>query len=194
MPEKPTVVIVNALGNSFGVIGSLVEATRASAATNEAVAELAAGNLDYKTYLPAQIDGSLKAQGFETQILTGGRPENAATKFLAVLPDAPGADAVLDTYVSFLGYAAADARTPYRPAVHIEARLTDIKTNKILFADQIYYNNFVPAAAKTAITIEPDSKAVFADRAAMKAAPPDVANALRVAIDAVSNQLAQQFK
>ncbi|MBS0366062.1 MAG: hypothetical protein JSR67_09590 [Proteobacteria bacterium] len=194
MPDKPMVTIVNAVGNSFGLIGAVVEAARASNASNEAVNELASGGLAYKAQLPADIESSLKAAGFEVQMLQGARAANQTASFLTTLPAAPGADAVLDLYVSYFGYEAAGAQSAYRPAVHLEARLLDAKTQKVIFADQIYYNNFMPAAAKKAITIEPDAQAVFADRAAMRAAPADVARWLRVAQKAVADGLANQLK
>ena len=52
MPDKPMVTIVNAVGNSFGLIGAAVEATRASNASNEAVTEFANAGLTYKTRAP----------------------------------------------------------------------------------------------------------------------------------------------
>jgi hypothetical protein len=194
MPDKPNVVIVNAVGNSFGLIGAAVEATRASNASNEAVSEYASGGYTYKTHFPAEIESALKAAGFEVQMLPGTRSGGDAAKFLAAAPAAPGADAVLDIYVSYFGYAAASANSPYRPAIHLEARLTDLKTQKVLFADEIYYNNFTPAAAKKAITIEPDPQATFADRAAMRADPTDVVKWMRVAQKAVADELAKQLK
>ena len=96
--------------------------------------------------------------------------------------------------MDYVGYAAAGANSPYHPAVHLQARLTDLKTQKVLFADHIFYNNFTPGAAKQAITIEPDPKAVFEDRAAMRAAPVAVSNGLRAALDAAAAELAKQLK
>jgi hypothetical protein len=194
LPDEPSVVILNAVGNSFGLVGAIVEASRASNASKEAVTELSAGGFDYRTYLPGQIDAAVKAAGFEVTVLPGTRSGGEAAKFLTTLPAAPGADAVLDVYVSYLGYAAAGAKSPYRPAVHLEARLVDPKTQKVLFADQIYYNNFTPAAAKRAITIEPDPKGVFPDRAAMRAAPAEVTQYLRAAVDAATAELGKQLK
>jgi hypothetical protein len=194
MPDAPNIMIINAVGNSFGLVGALVEATRASNASKEAVSELSSGGFDYKTYFPAQVDSDLRTAGFRVTMLPGTRTAGDAAKFLATLPEASGADAVLDMYVNYLGYAAAGAKSPYRPAVHLEARLIDSKTQKVLFEDQIYYNNFMPAAAKKAITIEPDPKAEFTDRTAMRAAPAEVSSYLRAAVDAVAAELGKQLK
>lgn len=194
MPDEPQVTIVNAVGNSFGLIGALVEASRASNASKEAATALQTGNFAYKTYLPVEIDNGLKADGFQTIVLPGTRTGADAQKFLATLPPATGADAVLDIYVTYIGYVAAGATTPYHPAVHIQAQLTDLKTNKVLFADQVFYNNFLPKQAKKAISIEPDPKFAFADRAAMVAAPGDVSKDLREACGAVAAELARQFR
>jgi hypothetical protein len=171
-----------------------VEATRASNASKEATTELAAAGLNYKTYIPAGIESALRDAGFEVMMLPGSRPAADSNKFLSALPPAPGADTLLDIYIDYVGYAAAGAKSPYHPAVHLQAQMTDLKTRKVLFADQIFYNNFVPAAAKQAISIEPDPQAVFADRAAMRAAPNEVAKDLRAALDAVAAELAKQLK
>src|SRR5213082_2001476 len=58
LPDAPNIMIINAVGNSFGLVGALVEATRASNASKEAVSELSAGGFEYKTYFPAQIDSA----------------------------------------------------------------------------------------------------------------------------------------
>lgn len=194
MPDKPSVIILNAVGNSFGLIGGIVEATRAANAANELVGELKTGNLDYRTYLPAQITSALQADGYTVIGVDGARAAGETGKFLTKPPQAAGADATLDIYVSYVGYIAAGATTDYRPAVHIEARLLDAKTQKVLFADQVYYNNFSPNFAKRAITIEPDPKVTFTDRPAMLAAPADVTHGLAGAIDSVAQNLAQQLK
>src|SRR5439155_19332163 len=97
-------------------------------------------------------------------------------------------------YVTDLGYAAAGANSTWRRAGQLEARLIDSKTQEVRFQHQIYYNNFMPAAAKKAIAIEPDPKAVFADRTAMRAAPAQVTSYLRAAVDAVAAELGKQLK
>jgi hypothetical protein len=194
MPDKPMVTIVNAVGNSFGLIGAAVEATRAANASNEAATEFASGGFTYKTHFPTEIEGALRAAGFEVKMLPGSRASADSDKFLATEPVALGADAVLDIYVNYFGYVAASANSSYRPAIHLEARLVDAKTQKVLFADQIYYNNFTPAAAKKAITIEPDPQATFVDRAAMRVAPAEVTKWMRVAQKAVAEELAKQLK
>jgi hypothetical protein len=194
LPDKPQSMTLNAVGNNFGLIGGIVEATRASNASGELVTALAVGNLEYKDYLPQRIISNLQSAGFEVVALTGTRSSGESGKFLSNVPQAPGADAVLDVYANYLGYVAAGAKTDYRPAVHIEARLLDTKTQKVLFADQIYYNNFAPGSARTAITIEPDPKWAFSNRKEMVSNPPDVTRGLREALDAVSLQLVRQLK
>ncbi len=86
MPEKPEVIILNAVGNNFGLIGGIVEATRAANASKELTGELKTGNLDYKTYLPAHILDALRSEGFAVTLADGARPENEATKFLSKPP------------------------------------------------------------------------------------------------------------
>src|SRR5262249_36771876 len=142
MPDKPMVTILNAAGNSFGLIGAAVEATRASNASNEAGTEFASAGLTYKTHFPSVVEQQLKAAGFEVQMLPGTRTGSDAGAFLKTLPVAPAADAILDIYVTYFGFVAASPQLPYRPAIHLQARLLGIKTQEVLFADQISYNNF----------------------------------------------------
>jgi hypothetical protein len=194
MPQKPSVIILNAVGNNFGLIGGIVEATRAANAANELTGELQIGNLDYRTYLPVHIANALRSEGFEVITADGARPESEGSKFLSRPPLPNGTDATLDVYVTYIGYLAAGATTVYRPAVHIEARLVDKKTQKVLFADQIFYNNYSPGAAKQAISIEPEPRATFQDRAAMLAAPQEVTRGLAAGLDAVALELARQLK
>src|SRR5438876_11877132 len=73
MPDAPNIMIINAVGNSFGLVGALVEATRASNAAKEAVSELSTGGFDYKIYVPAQVDSSLRTAGFQVPRLPGTR-------------------------------------------------------------------------------------------------------------------------
>jgi hypothetical protein len=194
LPDKPQSLTLNAVGNNFGLIGGIVEATRASNASNELLTELAVGNLEYRDYLPQRIISNLQSAGFDVVALSGTRSSGESSKFLANVPQAPGADAILDIYANYIGYVAAGAKTDYRPAVHIEVRLLDTQTQKVLFADQVYYNNFAPGSAKTAISIEPDPRWAFADRKEMVSNPADVTRGLREAIDAVSLHLVQQLK
>jgi hypothetical protein len=121
LPDKPQSLTLNAVGNNFGLIGGIVEATRASNASNELLTELAVGNLEYRDYLPQRIISNLQSAGFDVVALSGTRSSGESSKFLANVPQAPGADAILDIYANYIGYVAAGAKTDYRPAVHIKA-------------------------------------------------------------------------
>lgn len=193
MPEKANVRIMAPVGANFGLIGALVEVGRENTAMDEARATLEKANLDYQTYLPEQIVKSLKTAGFEAQQLPGARDPKSRFKFLNGPTKEPGADAVLDIYAPFLGFIAAGATTDYRPSVLLDAKLIRASDQKVLFADQIYYNNFNRNLAPKAVSIEPDPGCVFKDRDELQANPQRTASCLQNAMDAAAKELAKQF-
>lgn len=193
LQDKPNVYIVNSVGMNFGLIGGIVEASRQASAQSAADEFLKQAGFDFQAAVPIQIEQSLQGAGFVVSRLPGPRPQAERMSFLKVVPSETGSELALDVYVSFLGYVAAGATTEYRPAIHLNARLTDGNDGKVLFADQVYYNNFVAQTAKTAITLEPDAKYNFKDLDAMKASPQLVAEGLRSALEAASAELAKQF-
>jgi hypothetical protein len=193
LPEKANVRIMAPVGANFGLIGALVEAGRESTAVEEARVLLEKANLDYQTYLPGQIVKSLQSAGFEAQQLPGARDPKSRFKFMTGVSQEPGADAVLDIYAPFLGFIAAGATTDYRPSVLLDAKLVRASDQKVLFADQIYYNNFQRDGAPKAVSIDPDPNCVFKDRESLQADPQRTAACLQGAMDSAAKELAKQF-
>ncbi len=161
---------------------------------DEARATLEKANLDYQTYLPEQIVKSLKTAGFEAQQLPGARDPKSRFKFLTGPTKEPGADAVLDIYAPFLGFIAAGATTDYRPSMLLDAKLIRASDQKVLFADQIYYNNFNRNLAPKAVSRSSPIRAVsLKDRDELQANPQRTASCLQNAMDAAAKELAKQF-
>ena len=192
MPNSAEVRILQPIGANFGLIGALVEETRAANARSELEDVLARVNYDYKLELTTNTILTMTDAGFEAVQLPGARPSSARGKFLKSVPVDPGVDAVLDLYVVSLGFFAAGATTDYRPGCHIAARLVDSKSQKVLFQDQIMYGALVPTNQK-AIMVPAHSNRSFSDRDSLQSNPSVTRDAFKKALDACVNAVGRQF-
>jgi hypothetical protein len=192
MPENAEVRILQSVGGNFGLIGAIVEETRAANARGELVDVLAKSNYDFRMEITSNALAALNAAGFQATQLPGKRPDAVRGKFLKAVPKTADVDAVLDMYVVSVGFFAAGATTDYRPGCHIAARLVEPKTQKVLFQDQIMYGAVMPTYQK-AIVLPGDPAATFKDRAALQSDAPVTRDALKKAIDTCVAELGKQF-
>ena len=192
IPDNAEVRILQSVGANFGLIGAIVEESRAANARGELEDVLAKSNYDFKTELVTNTQLAMTGAGFDVVQLTGARPKAHRGKFLKTVPAETGVDAVLDVYVMSLGFFAAGATTDYRPGCHIAARLVDPKTQKVLFQDQVMVGAVMPTNQK-AIVLPGDPAATFKDREALQADAPVTRDALKKALDSCVAELGKQF-
>jgi hypothetical protein len=192
-PEKPQMLIVGAAGNNFGLVGALVEAGRAASAATATQQAMAAAEFDHGAALKSRIVRAFEDAGFTVALLPGERASSERIKFLKKPPDAAGNAAVADVVTKFLGFVAGGATTPYRPTLNVELRLLDAKSAKVLFAEQIHYNHFDPAAP-SAVALEPNLDCSFENVKAIEAAPTKAADCLAQAIEAVGAEITRQLR
>ncbi|HEY2071713.1 MAG TPA: hypothetical protein VGG48_19290 [Rhizomicrobium sp.] len=155
MPEHPTVRLASDIGQSFGLIGALIDAGIETNHNDKLWAMM-----QEKGYVPTDafskdLVTALTEHGYEATLVPAGR-ENDGT--LKTYP--PGAyDAYLDvTGIGIAyGYMAAGVGTsnPYRPFVYIRCRLIRAGDGAVLMQDAILYNPVNGLAAK-ALTVSPD--------------------------------------
>lgn len=192
LPERVAVRIATPVGANFGLIGAVVEETRAANAAREMAALLAKAGFDLNVTVEEALKSALTDAGFDVRRLPGERPVDQRAKFLSPVPAADGAEMILDVYFPYIGYAAAGATTDYRPSITLHARLLHAGDGRTLFTDQIVYNSLLPA--EKAIVLEPDPQFTFKDRDAFEADPAAVARGLEEAIRATAKALAQQLR
>lgn len=193
VPEKPQMLIVGAVGTNFGLIGALVEVGRAASAATDALAAMTAAEFDYATAFRQRVARAFEEAGFAASALEGARASSEQLKFMKTLPAGNGAAAVADVVVTFVGFVAGGATTPYRPTLNIQLRLVEAQGTKVLFAEQIHYNHF-NQTAPTAVALEPNADCAFQDVKAIEAEPKRAADCLAGAIDAVGAEITRQLR
>lgn len=196
MPEKPTVKVAATIGQSFGLIGAIVDAGL-ERARRERVWRM----IDGKAQPPREIfakalQTALEARGYTVRILSVERND---TRFLNTYPtDDPSVDAYLDIAFHEIGYgyiAASMAKsTPYRPYVYLNSRLVRASDDRVLMRDDVLYNPIRHVVfIDTGVTIPPSPAYAFVDSDAMANDPLKVKQgidgALRETAIAIANLL-----
>jgi len=190
LPQQAAVRIVTPVGANFGLVGALIEESRAASASRELEDIFAQRSYDFRKAVSESLSHSFIDIALNVKPAAEGRSVDEQGKFLKKCPVAVGAEACLDVFLTYVGYMAAGATTDYVPTVHLTARLIRNSDGMMLFQDQIQYN---PLANSKAIAIQPSDKYRFKDRDAMKSDPKSVVMGIDEAIRAVTDELARQF-
>jgi hypothetical protein len=178
-PDGASVVLASSIGQSFGLIGALVDAGMEANRESEFKTAVAGQNFAAAdAFLRALSDG-LRAQGYSVTIIPATRE---SADFLDHYPPAH-VDAYLDVVVQGYGYIAAgiSKSLPYRPIVAARARLVKAQDNSALMEDTVVYNPY--GSPPKAVTIAPVPQEQFADFDALIADPNDAVAWLHNAID-----------
>ena len=142
MPEGATVELATSVGQSFGLIGVLVDAGLQSRRDGTFNAMLAREQFMPPGAFVARVAEGLRMQGYMVADAQATRP-NANP-----LNDYPAAavDAYLDLVVSNYGYVAAgiSGASPYRPSFTVRAKRVRASDKVVLMQDTIAYNPTQP--------------------------------------------------
>jgi hypothetical protein len=190
IPKDPQVRILASVGANFGLIGAMVEETRAANASKELQEIFAKTGYDYRKDVQTSLALAFAGTSLPLTAISGEREPKEQIKFLTKCPTQPGLDACLDVYLTYVGYMSAGATTDYVPTVHLNARLIRSSDNALLFQDQVQYNALTGAKA---IIVQPSDKYRYKDRDAMQADPEGVTAGIQQAVRAAMDELAKQF-
>jgi len=165
----PTIVLASTVGQSFGLIGALIDAGMTEHRNTEFTGLMQSQNFVADDYFITCLTDDLKAEGYNVVMISTTRPDD---NFLASYP---GSDQKIDAYLDArmqFGYIAAGLgkSNPYRPAFWTRARLVDSRSSAVLMEDTVMYNPL--GAPKNTITIAPDPTPQFVDFDTMMANPP----------------------
>ncbi len=99
--------------------------------------------------LTTEISEALSSKGYQVTVVSVPHPQPAqflANPLQSQQPAVGAADAVLDLVIPWAGYAHGGGK-PYRPAIRLDARLTDVKSGKVILQRTYYCAD--PAAMRT---------------------------------------------
>jgi len=173
----PTIVLTSSVGQSFGLVGALIDASMTSDRNSKFTAMMQSQNFTADAYFVSCLTDSLKAEGYRVVIIPVPRPDD---KFLV---NYPGSDQKIDAYFDArtqFGYIAAGigGSNPYRPAFYAHARLVKATdSSAVLMEDTVMYNPL--GSPKNMITIAPNPTWHYVDMDAMTADPTGAMSGLK---------------
>lgn len=195
MREKPTVWLASDVGQSFGLVGALIDAGMQESREDKMWAMLAGQKMYPRDQFMSALRQSLEADGFAVKTIDIARE---AGKYMKAYPPAAenGVDAYLDIVVGQYGYVAAGiaSSTPYRPYVYLNCKLVQASNGAVLMQDSIFYDPVAPFGQGKNVSISPDPAYTFVDFDAMENAPQKSAEGLTAAFRATDDSLARLLR
>jgi hypothetical protein len=183
LPDSADVILASSIGQSFGLVGALVDASIKANRDSRFNALLKAQGLDPNAAFMAHVKAALEARGYTVVMIDVKRDSQSG--FVQALPKSaePTVDAYLDLAVPRYGYLAAGigSSNPYRPFCEVLAKLVRANNHAVLMQDHIIYNPL--NNPEHVVTISPDPQYAFDDVATMEKAPALASSGLRSAID-----------
>jgi hypothetical protein len=154
-PNRASVVLATTVGQSFGLVGALVDAGLQEGRDSSFEKMTGAQNFVAQDAFMRRLTDTLQEQGYTISNVDTMRPNR--DKFLDKYPMDP-VDAYLDLVVITYGYIAAGVgnNTPYRPRFSLQVRLVRAGDSSVLMQDTVLYNPYTPGTAPDAVTISPN--------------------------------------
>lgn len=183
-PDKPVVVLASSVGQSFGLIGALVDAGMRANRESKFNELLKQQNFLAQEVFLQNLTARLEATGYTVTMIPLKR-EKAEFETHYPSDDGTKVDAYLDLVAIGYGYVAAGigSSTPYRPVFIVRARLVRAKDSSVLMQDVVAYNPVNAGPNVRAITIPPDPAYSFTDFDTLVADPTKAAKGLQSAIE-----------
>lgn len=186
VPADASVVLASSVGQSFGLIGALIDAGIQSSREAKFKDVLTQHNFAAETVFVQNMTAALRQYGYQVALIPLTRPDS---EFLARYPTESEAkvDAYLDVVVNRYGYAAAGIRssTPFRPWVAVRVRLVSAKNGDVLMQDTVIYNAINPGAPYNAhaVIVAPDPGYEFGSFDDLVGSPANAVKGLHVALE-----------
>jgi hypothetical protein len=194
LPTGPSVVLASSVGQSFGLVGALVDAGMQTSRESHFRNILSTQHFTMTDTFTADLTKALASKGYKVVPVQVSREK---ADFLTHYPNAaslPGAngmsggpdvvDAYLDVVVMDYGYVAAGigSGSPYRPETQMKIKLVRAKDGTVLMQDNIAYN---PVNKQDRwVTLSADPKHAFQNFDALEANP-------QLAVEGLSTAIAQ---
>jgi hypothetical protein len=190
-PEHGSVLLASSVGQSFGIIGALVDTGMRMSRESKFNTLLGQESFIFQDQLMKSLSDRLTASGYIVSTIAVPR---SGSDFLKAYPnrDENKVDAYLDVVITGYGYIAAGigGSTPYRPFDAVKVRLVRALDSKILMEDTVIFNPVGPAVPSNIVTVPPNPDYTFEDFDALTADPVATTKGLKDSVnqsaDAVS--------
>lgn len=185
---EPSVVLLNSVGSSFGLIGALADSGLQSRRDETLKSMLQQQRFSPPDYIVERVSQGLRAAGYTVAMIPVKRD---GSDFVEKYPTDASVDAYLDLVAITYGYISngVGSDTPYRPRLSLRARLVSAKDASVLMQDSVLYNPLGPVD-KT-VTIPADPALQFKDFDALAASPQVAVKGLRVATEQSAQTIAK---
>lgn len=154
-PSGPRAVLATTVGQSFGLVGALIDAGMQESRESDLRSVFAGQNFAADDVVIAEVTSSLEARGYTVVNMPITRTGQELKKDYFGMSSK--ADAYLDmTY--YYGYISAGiaGSTPYRPFFYTDVRLVKATDSSVLMEDSIFYNPLNAPKGRVIITPSPD--------------------------------------
>lgn len=191
-PSGPRVILATTVGQSFGLIGALIDAGMEESRNSDLEALLSGQQFSTDKALSEGLSKALKARGYDVVEVPVAR--QAAGELQKTYPGAnPQVDAYLDVVISY-GYLSAGiaGKTPYRPYMHAKCRLVKAADSSVLMEDMVLYNAL--NAPEGHVVLSPDVKYEFPEFADVTRDPKLTTEGVSVAFASGTDAIGQLLK
>ena len=194
-PEHGSVVLASSIGQSFGLVGALIDTGMRMSRETKFNAELGQAGFVFHEELIKSLSDKLTAAGYTVSTVSATR---SGASFLKAYPkgDDNKVDAYLDVVVNGYGYIAAGigSSTPYRPIDILQVRLVRAMDSKVLMEDTVVYNPVAPALPTNIVTVSPNPDFTFQDFDALTADRVAMSKGLKDSVDQSADAVAKLLR
>jgi len=182
-PTNSSVILATSVGQSFGLIGAMIDSSMRSNRERNIDALLVKQNFASNAEFSRALKDALQSRGYEAVDIAPPRKGNDFVT-VADYKGQPPVDAYLDIVVSNYGFLAAGITdsAPYRPIIYLQCRLLSAKDpTRVLMFDTILVNPL--NTPKDAVTVSAPDGYAFVDFDTLMGDPARTTEALAKAID-----------
>lgn len=192
--EHASVRLASTIGQSFGVVGPLIDAGLRMAREDRLNTALATRQFHAREMFTTRLNNAVAAQGYRVIPVAAPRRGKEFLNDYAGLPVSEPVDAILDCFADEWGYVAAGVRStlPFRPTVTVQCRLVRLTDKSTLMRDSVVYNKLDQIGGS--VTLAPDPSFGFPDSDMMVADPDRAIAGLDTAFIAVTGAVGGLLK
>lgn len=194
LPNEPTAFLATTVGQSFGIIGAIVDAGMASSRASSLNSVLTSNKFYIRQEVEGSLTSALEEQGYEVVLVNATR--SSKQDFVEAYPTTEQpVDAYLDVIVPLYGYASAGigGSTPWRPFAHMKTRLVRAGDKTVLMREDIAYNRLTDRNDDT-VTISADPSFQYSNFSGLESNSEKSAEGVRVAIAEASKTVGKLLK